>query len=145
MTVDEAQANPDIVIGIMFVFSTPARVLFDFGSNRSFVNITFALHIDWELAPLKNKLVATAPLGEQILRTLVFKGCEILVEGVVMKANLIPLEMCDFDVILGMDWLSTHRALVDCFTKKIVFQKSGYPKIEFGGDRRILPTCVIST
>ena len=39
-----------------------------------------------------------------------FKGCEILIEGVVLKANLIPLEMSDFDVILGMDWLSNHRA-----------------------------------
>ena len=72
-----------------------------------------------------------------------FKGCEILVEGVVLKANLIPLENFDFDVILGMDWLSNHRALMDCFTKKIIFRKLGYPELEFEGDRRILPTCVI--
>ena len=32
----------------------------------------------------------------------------MVVEGVVLKANLIPLEMTDFDVILGMDWLSSH-------------------------------------
>ena len=63
---------------------------------------------------------------------------------IVLKANLIPLEMTDFDVILGMDWLSNHRALMDCFTKKIVFRKPGYPELEFEGDRRILPTCVIS-
>ena len=43
------------------------------------------------------------PLGEQILCTSVFKGCEIFVEGVVSKANLILLEMYDFDVILCMD------------------------------------------
>ena len=77
--------------------------------------------------------------------TLVFKGCEILVEGVVLKANLILLEMIDFDVILGMDWLSYHRASMNCFTKKIRFEKPGYSKFEFVGDRRILPTCVIST
>ena len=90
-------------------------------------------------------MVVTTPLGEQILRTSVFKGCEILVECVVLKANLIPLEMYNFDMILGMDWLSIHRALVDCFTKKIVFQKLEYPNLEFEGDRRILPTYVIST
>ena len=33
---------------------------------------------------------------------------------------------------------------MDCFAIKIVFWKSGYPKLEFEGDRRILPTCVIS-
>ena len=73
-----------------------------------------------------------------------YKGCEVLVEGVVLKANLIPLEMSDFDVILGMDWLSNHRASMNYFTKKIWFEKPGYPELEFVGDRRILPTCVIS-
>ena len=144
MTAKEAQANPNIVIGIMFVFGTPAHILFDFRSSRSFISSSFALHADRGLSPLKNKLVVTTPLGEQIFCTLVFKGCEILVESVALKANLIPLEMSDFDVILGMDWLFNHRASMDCFTKKIVFKKPRYPKLEFKGDRRILPTCLIS-
>ena len=72
-----------------------------------------------------------------------FKGCEILVEGAVLKASLILLEMSEFDVILIMDSLSNHRASMDYFTKKIVFKKSGYLELEFEGDRRILPTCTI--
>ena len=72
------------------------------------------------MAPFKNKLVVTMPLGEQIQYISVFKGCEILVEDVVLKANLISIEMYDFDVILGMDWLSNHRVSMDYFTKKIV-------------------------
>ena len=105
---------------------------------------SFALHVDRKLSPLKHKLVVTTLLREQILRNTIFKGCEILIDGVVLKVNLIPLEMYDFDVILGMDWLSTHRALVDCFTKKVVFRKPGFPKLEFEGDHKVLPTCVIS-
>ena len=66
-------------------------------------------------------------------------------EGVVLKANLIPLEMSEFDVILVMDWLFNHRASMDCFTKKIMFKKPRYPKLEFVSNRRILPTYVIST
>ena len=49
MTADEVQANPDKVIGIMFVFGTPTRVLFNSKFSRSFVNSTFALHGDQEL------------------------------------------------------------------------------------------------
>ena len=103
MTSGEAQANPNIVSSTMIIFGIPARILFDTGSSRSFVSTTFALHTNREFVPLKNKLVVNTPLGKQIIRTSVFKGCEVVVEGVVLKANLIPLEMIDFDIILGMD------------------------------------------
>ena len=73
-----------------------------------FVSTTFAFHANRELTPLKNKLVITTPLGEHILRISIFKGCEILVENVFLKKNLILLEMYDFNVILKMDWLSIH-------------------------------------
>ena len=103
------------------------------------------MYANRELTPLKSKLVVTTPLEERIVRTFVFRGCEVVIEGFVLKANLIPLEMSDFDVILGMDWLSNHRASVNCFTKIIRFEKPRYPELEFVGDRRVLPTCVIST
>ena len=77
MTVDEAQANPDSVIGIITIFGEPARVLFDSGASRSFISSSFALHADRKLTPLKSGLVVTTPLGERILRTVVFKGCEV--------------------------------------------------------------------
>ena len=134
MTVGEALANLDTVTSTMFVFGTSALVLFDSRSSRSSISIAFALHADRELTLLKNKLIVTTPLGEQILRNTIFKDCEILVEGVILMANWIPLEIHDFDVTLGIDWLSTHRALMDYFTKKVVFQKPGYPELKFEGD-----------
>ena len=29
--------------------------------------------------------------------------------------DLVALDMRDFDVVLGMDWLSRHRATLDCY------------------------------
>ena len=34
------------------------------------------------------------------------------------------LNVKDFDVILGMDWLEIHYVLLDCRRKRIIFQKS---------------------
>ena len=34
---------------------------------------------------------------------------------------------------------------MDCFTKKVVLQKPSILELEFVGDRKILPTCVILT
>ena len=89
MTVGEAQANPDNVTGIMVVFGSPTHVLFCSRSNRSFVSTSFALHVDRELFPLKHKLIIMTFLGEQIIHNSIFKGCEILINGVVLKTNLI--------------------------------------------------------
>ena len=46
MIVGEAQANSDIVTSTTIIFGTLAQVLFDFGSSRSFVSTSFALHAD---------------------------------------------------------------------------------------------------
>ena len=35
---------------------------------------------------------------------------------------LILLQLHDFDIILGMDWLATNHALVDCFAKRVTFR-----------------------
>ena len=128
----------------MSIFSTPAGVLFDIRSSRSFVSIIFVLHATRELVSLNNKLIVNTPLGEQILHTLVFKGCKIVVEGIVLRANLIPLEMSDFDVILRMDWLSKHNAVIDCFSKIVTFKKSRDLEFTFQGERKILSSCLIS-
>ena len=143
MTANEAQADPNSVTSIISIFGELERVLFDSRASKSFISTSFALHTNRELTLLKSKLIVTTALGERIVRTSVFKGCEVVVEGRVLTANLIPLEMIDFDVILGMDWLSNHRASMNCFTKKIQFKKPGYPEFEFEGDRRVLPICVI--
>ena len=90
---------------IIFVFGEPTWVLFDSGASKSFISTSFALHANQELTPLKSKLIVIRPLGERIVRTSMFKGCEVVVEGILLKANLILLEMSDFDVILGTDWL----------------------------------------
>ena len=41
------------------------------------------------------------------------------------------LGMKDFDIILGMDWLETYYALLDCYHKRIMFQKLGEEEFTF--------------
>ncbi|CAL8998410.1 unnamed protein product, partial [Prunus brigantina] len=68
----------------------------------------------------------------------------VLVGDVFLEADLIPLEMVDLDVILGMDWLAKHHASVDCFRKEVVIRSPGRPEVTFCGERRVLPSCLIS-
>jgi len=46
------------------------------------------------------------------------------VEGRRYKVNLICLPLQDLEVILGMDWLSANRVLIDCREKRLLFPDS---------------------
>nr|GEY74195.1 putative reverse transcriptase domain-containing protein [Tanacetum cinerariifolium] len=54
-------------------------------------------------------------------------------------ANLLPLEMSDFDIILGMDWLTEHRATIDCHSKRVIFGDLNNPEFIYHGSRPGLP------
>ena len=43
-----------------------------------------------------------------------YKNVPVKVQDYAMYANLIVIDMTDFDVILSIDWLSTHHAVIDC-------------------------------
>ncbi|GKC36805.1 putative reverse transcriptase domain-containing protein, partial [Tanacetum coccineum] len=42
--------------------------------------------------------------------------------------NLLPIHMFDFDVILGMDWLASHRATIDCYARTVIFGNVRQPE-----------------
>ena len=57
--------------------------------------------------------------------------------------DLILLDIHDFDVILGMDWLSRHHAMVDYYRKEVRFCRPGETKVVFYGLRKILPNSIM--
>jgi len=61
-------------------------------------------------------------LGETVEKNIVFEGVRININGFELEADLIPLELNDFDIILGMNWLGKNKACLDCITKMVTFQ-----------------------
>ena len=57
--------------------------------------------------------------------------------------NLIALPFNEFDLILGIDWLSKHRAIVDCVKKTVVLKCSDLSKVTIHGIRSRLVSNVI--
>ncbi|GKE04277.1 putative reverse transcriptase domain-containing protein [Tanacetum coccineum] len=50
----------------------------------------------------------------------VIKGCKLEIDGHEFDINLIPFRSESFDVIIGMDWLSNHKAAEIICHKKVV-------------------------
>ena len=144
ITPQEGLAAPDVIIGTLSIFGWPAYALIDPGATHSFMSARFALHANVPSSPLPGEWHVSVPSGEVYRLEWIFPDCEVLVDGFSLSVDLIPFEIVDFDVILGMDFLGKHRAMVDCYRKVVMFRSPGLPEIEFQGERNVLPSCIIS-
>lgn len=61
-----------------------------------------------------------------------------------VPVNLIPLDIVDFDIILGTDWLFHNHALVDCRNKVVTFRRPSMHVVTLTGERRKLKHKLIS-
>ena len=95
------------------------KVLFDSGASHSFISIACVTSLGLEPETLGIAMSVASPLGGQTRVNLVCKSCELEFSGSYLICDLRVVEMSDFDVILGMDWLSVHRAIIDCYCKTV--------------------------
>ncbi|KAM1003288.1 hypothetical protein ACFX2C_003633 [Malus domestica] len=134
MTLKDAQNNPDLIIGVLNILGHFAKVLINCGATHSVVSHTFAQVKQPHPTPLGYDLEFFMPRGGRCYVDRVYPGCPVMVEDVVMPANFIPLDIVDFDVILGTNWLHYNRAKIDCYGKTVTFHHHGLSKVTFVGE-----------
>ena len=57
---------------------------------------------------LEEPLYVISPLGTRMSVDLICRGCELEISGILLIMDLRVMDMSEFDVILGMDWLTTY-------------------------------------
>ena len=135
MTMRDVVQNSDVVAGTLSVNSVPAKVLIDSGATRSFISREFSQLLNCPSCLLKEVLVIETANQDRTPVDQVCPDCEIEILGHRFRANLIPFKLGEFDVILGMDWLSEHDAQIDCRKKKVTLRISEDKKVEFQGQK----------
>ncbi|KAA0061618.1 ty3-gypsy retrotransposon protein [Cucumis melo var. makuwa] len=139
----EAEKASTVVTGTLPVLGYYALVLFDSGSSHSFISSAFVLHARLEVEPLHHVLSVSTPSGECMLSKEKVKACQIEIAGHVIEVTLIVLDMLDFDVILGMDWLAANHASIDCSRKEVTFNPPSMASFKFkGGGSKSLPQVI---
>ena len=140
----EAAECSDTVQGTLSFYGSDVHVLFDTGSTHSFIAPHVLLRIPVVCSPLPYDLSITTPGGVVMLGNEIVRDCEIGVHDQVFLGDLIVLAIQDFDVLLGMNWLSRHYAQVDCRQKVISFEYPGQPVIVYRGVKPVVSTPMIS-
>jgi hypothetical protein len=130
VAVEEAQEAHDVVIGMFLINDTSAVVLFDSGASHSFISAVYIGKHNLPLALLRCQMIVSSPGGDMPVRQLCPK-VNLKNKEVDFVANLIVLESKGIDIILGMDWLSKHKVLIDCAKKSVKLTTPEGKEIEF--------------
>ncbi|GJS66682.1 putative reverse transcriptase domain-containing protein [Tanacetum coccineum] len=112
-------SESNVVMGTFLLNDRYASILFDTGADRSFVSTTFSSLIDITPTTLDHYYDVELADGKIIGINTIIRGWTLNFLNHPFNINLMPVELGNFDVIVGMDWLAKYHAVIDC-TEKIV-------------------------
>ncbi|GKB61159.1 putative reverse transcriptase domain-containing protein [Tanacetum coccineum] len=127
---EAAVKDNNMVNGTFLINNVYASVLFDTGTDRSFVSYAFSKYIDIPPITLDTKYSMELADGKSLTTNTILKGCTLNLQNHLFKIDLLPIELGSFDVIIRMDWMAEHRAEVVCYEK--------YIRVPYGSDMLIV-------
>nr|GEX95218.1 reverse transcriptase domain-containing protein [Tanacetum cinerariifolium] len=111
---DVEPKGPNVITGMFLLNNRYAFVLFDSDSNGSFIDSRFSFMLDINLVKVGASYEVEF-IDERVVSTnAILKGCTLNLVNHVFEINLILIELGTFDIIIGMDWLVKHDAVIIC-------------------------------
>ncbi|CAA0809447.1 Uncharacterized mitochondrial protein AtMg00860, partial [Striga hermonthica] len=144
--IDQAEAaqQPDTMSGMVVLNDIHVFALFDTGATHTFISRrcldAIGVHAVTAVDPLE---VSLAP-GRKIVTSAKASDLSLSIGGRVLTADAFVLEMRDFGLILGMDWLSFYHADIRCHDREITLYLPGDESITLFGFRNRSLSHVVS-
>ncbi|GKB62416.1 putative reverse transcriptase domain-containing protein, partial [Tanacetum coccineum] len=114
-----AHQDPNIVTGMFLINQHLARVLFDSGADKSFISISLASMLN--IPPIKIDTFYNIKMVDRNLvsTNTVIQGATLTLLNQPSEIDVMPIKLGNFDVVIGMDWLSKYHARIVCDEKVI--------------------------
>ncbi|GKE71752.1 putative reverse transcriptase domain-containing protein, partial [Tanacetum coccineum] len=121
--VGRAGTNPysNVMTGTFLLNNCYASVLFDIGTDRSFVSTAFSSQIDITPSTLDHYYDVELANGRIIGLNTILRGCTLNLLNHPFNINLMPIELGSFDAIIRMDWLAKYQVIIVCAEKIALF------------------------
>ncbi|GJX26386.1 putative reverse transcriptase domain-containing protein, partial [Tanacetum coccineum] len=115
----EAVQDPKVVTGTFSLNDHFVTILFDSGADFSFISTEFAPLLNVRPSIVNPGYVIEVADGKKVEVDRIIRDCKLELGGSLFSINLIPLGHGSFDVIVGIDWLSQHKAVI-VYHEKVV-------------------------
>ena len=108
-----------MIVGIFSLYDIEMHALIDPDSTHSYICTEHVFDRIPSVEQLPYDMLVTSPLGHSVRVNQVYKNCHLMTRDKEFSADLLTLSFHEFDLILGMDWLSKHQAIDDCDKKTV--------------------------
>nr|GFB78056.1 hypothetical protein [Tanacetum cinerariifolium] len=133
ITVGQAANTSGTIMGTLFIYGHAVFVLFDTGATHSVISSAFASRITTTPTLLDHVLCISTPMQDSVRITHVYRNLPLQFDDKIRAINAFPLDMCEFDLILGMDWLTEHHATIDYHSYRVIFGDIHAPEFTYHG------------
>ncbi|KAJ0906604.1 putative nucleotidyltransferase, Ribonuclease H [Helianthus annuus] len=134
MDAKEAVKDDNVLTGTFLVNNIFARVLFDSGADKSFVDQKFCQLLNMPITTLDMKYEVELADGTIETVSTILEGCEMSIRNHSFPLSLLPFKLAGFDIVLGMDWLSRNQAQIICGKRQIVLKTPSGESLTIRGD-----------
>ena len=76
-------------------------------------------------------MYVSSPLGTWVSIDLTCRGCELEILGILLTVDLRVMDMSEFNVILGMDWLTAYRVVIDYEHRRVTAYTQDGTRVTF--------------
>jgi hypothetical protein len=111
-TLAELPDGAPVMSGTFSIHHKPVVTLFDSGATHSFISNNYGTRIGLDLCPTQGSYMISNP-GGKITSNQMVKSVPIQLGSKLIKTNLVLLNLEGIDVILGPNWMTEHKALLD--------------------------------
>ena len=108
-----------MITGIISVYDHDTYALMDPEATHLFILVPFTERHHIESQPIDGRMVVFVPNEDTMISERIVLGSRSVIYIKDFPIDLIVLDIRDFDIVMGMDWLSRHRATLDCYKKEV--------------------------
>ncbi|XP_073317230.1 uncharacterized protein [Primulina huaijiensis] len=105
--------NANIITSRVLLEGVATYAFLDYGTTHSFISESFVKRLGIFPMDVELGFRVTVPFDKRMVSTIMIKDVELKLQRNAFRADLIVLPMPEFDIILGMDWLTLNGATMD--------------------------------
>ena len=128
-TLEDVPEGTQVMAGMFSIHHRPAIVLFDSGASHTFISQACVARLNLQVTHMIRPYIIHAP-GAHLSTSQLVRGVPLDLSGTIFQTTPIVLPSQGIDVILGMNWMKEHGAIINISSRIIQLNSPTYGSMD---------------